>query len=238
MRNEIKILPYFLRHYETFADRIFVWEDQSDDGTREMLESHPKVTVLDPGHHGADDVHYVKNLWPQYKEISRGHADWVMCVDADEFVYHPNIIEVLEECDRINIKRIRCSGFLMYHAYFPTTNGQIYDEVKMGWVDDWCSKTIVFRPEVHMAWANGRHSPKCSKTYLSQTTGIKLLHFRCLGWDYTEERNKKNCKSMGMEYKNDRHHNLPKRDGFKKERGVIFDWIDGNKNNTINVLEV
>ncbi len=130
MRNEIKILPYFLRHYETFADRIFVWDDGSDDGTREILDAHPKVNVLPLNLGRADDVYFVNHLWPQYKEISRGYADWVMCVDADEFIYHPNLMEKLEELGSKGVKRICCRGFTMYHPKFPTTTGQIYDEIK------------------------------------------------------------------------------------------------------------
>jgi len=44
--------PVLLRHYETVAERIFVWDDQSDDGTTEMLKAHPLVTLLPLKHHG------------------------------------------------------------------------------------------------------------------------------------------------------------------------------------------
>lgn len=30
MRNEEDLLPYFLRHYETFADRIFIFDSKDN----------------------------------------------------------------------------------------------------------------------------------------------------------------------------------------------------------------
>src|SRR5512146_347163 len=155
MRNEIKILPYFLRHYETFAERIFVWDDHSTDGTREILEAHPKVTILPLNMDGADDVYYVRYLWPQYEEISRGYADWVLCVDADEFAYHPNIMQRLNELTARGDKRVRLEGYTVYHPVFPTTTGQIYDEIKVGWPDMWSRKTVLFTPDMHMTWKPG-----------------------------------------------------------------------------------
>lgn len=233
MRNEIRLLPYFLRHYESFANRIFVWEDQSDDGTREMLEAHPKVTVLDPGFHGANDELYIKKLWPQYRDISRGHADWCMCVDADEFVYHPDLVNKLGECLAQNKKRLRLSGFTMYTDAFPTTNGQIYDEIKYGWPDRWSKKTVVFTPDVHMIWTVGRHQCMHNSVHPTQKdTGISLLHFRYLGAEYFLSRHLKNFANMGVEYNPKKHFNLP--DG---SRGISTAWYEDNKHKVIRVVE-
>ena len=33
-RNEARLMPYLLRHYETFVDKLIFYNDQSDDGTR------------------------------------------------------------------------------------------------------------------------------------------------------------------------------------------------------------
>ena len=244
MRNEIKILPYFLRHYESFAERIFVWEDQSDDGTREMLSAHPKVTMLDPGYHGADDKYYVEQLWPQYRTISRGYADWVMCVDADEFIYHPDLVNFLVECEKKDFKRIRCEGYIMCHPTFPTTEGQIYDEVKYGWRDNSSNKTVVFMSDVHMSFTPGRH--QCIHNSVHPTRkfiGIKLLHFRCLGTDFMRDRNKRNCISMGIPYDEERRFWLPKGVGPEgqkpraRERGNIYKWFDRNVDYAERVVE-
>src|ERR1700722_20355846 len=43
--NERRMIEYFLRHYETFAERIVIYDDDSDDGTKEILLAHNKVEV-------------------------------------------------------------------------------------------------------------------------------------------------------------------------------------------------
>ena len=40
LRNERIILPYFLRHYGSFADCLVVYDDRSDDGSRELLDKY------------------------------------------------------------------------------------------------------------------------------------------------------------------------------------------------------
>ena len=47
VRNEEFLLPYFLRHYETFAYRIFICDDHTTDRTREIAKTHAKVSLLD-----------------------------------------------------------------------------------------------------------------------------------------------------------------------------------------------
>jgi glycosyltransferase involved in cell wall biosynthesis len=233
MRDEIAILPYFLRHYETFADRIFVWDDGSDDGTREILEAHPKVKLLPCNMDGADDVYYVKYLWNQYEEISRGHADWVICVDADEFVYHPDIIQRINELTKRGDKRVRLDGYTMYHPIFPITTGQIYDEIKVGWPDMWSRKTVLFTPDMHMTWKPGRHNCVSNRHVPTiMDSGINLLHFRYLGPEYFLERNRKNCGSMKVAFKEGQRHNLP--DG---SRGIPYVWYEENKNKVIRLIK-
>lgn len=233
MRNEIKIIPYFLRHYETFAERIFVWDDNSDDGTREILQSHPKVELLPINLGRIDDDYFVANLWPMYRRISRGYADWAIVVDADEFVYHPDIINKLEELDSLGVKRVLCYGFTMYHPTFPTTSGQIYDEVKLGVADKWSTKAILFNPEIQVHWTRGRHRSSHLKSGgITWDTGIHILHFRYLGWDYYMERTRRNLSYDNIDFYLERNGPMP--DGSKMPP---YEWFDKNKESFKNVVE-
>lgn len=187
--NDVKLLPYFLRHYESFANRIFVWDDGSDDGTREMLDSDPKVEVLPHNLGMCDDLYFVQYLWPQYVK-SRGYADWVICAESDEFVYHPNILEKLEELKSKGINKVCCQGFSMYHPEFPKTEGQIYEEAMFGSYEAKFSKTILFDPNIEIKWTVGRHH--CSgERFAAFDTGIVILHYRLLGHDYYIEKARK-----------------------------------------------
>jgi glycosyltransferase involved in cell wall biosynthesis len=188
--NEGKLLPYFLRHYETFADRIFAWDDGSDDGTVDILKSHPKVTIL-PHHIGRlDDLYFVRYLWPQYRIYSRGSADWVICAESDEFVYHEDILWKLGELGKRGFYRVFCNGYEMFHNRFPATNGQIYDEARFGLFSEKFSKPIVFSPSCDMKWKPGRHH--CSREKKSvRDTGIIILHYRLLGYDFYMDKMRK-----------------------------------------------
>jgi hypothetical protein len=202
--NEVDFLPYFLRYYEQFATRIFVWDDKSTDGTRELLKAHPKVTILELEKSGAFDVEYAKYLWTQYKNYSRGKADWVVLADVDEILYHPQVKTQLQAYLKWGVDMVHPVGYTMMHETFPTTKGQIFDEVKWGIRDRNMDKKAIFRPELDVEFVPGRHrlahlsiTPK-RDIKIRYRTGFRLLHYRYFGLDYFLARLKRNCERMGM----------------------------------------
>lgn len=231
MRNEIVLLPYFLRHYEQFAEKIYVFDDKSDDGTKELLEQHPLVTVL-PIEEKVTDEYIGSVLFTRYRSLSRRVADWVICVAGDEFVYHPKITEVLEQCKAEGKRKIKCSGFTMFSSHPPTTSGQIYDEIKRGLPCRFSNKTVVFDPELLMVWKLGTHSVRKNRRAPAWAdTGIKLLHYRFLGEEYYLSRCRKNAVDLSPKWNVKQHHRLS--DGG---RGAPFDWFV-EKEKTAPVVE-
>lgn len=227
MHNEAPILPYFLRHYDTIADRIFVYEDQSTDGTREMLQAHPKVTLLHVEKPGVDDAYWVNELWPIYKVLSRGQADWAIFVDADEFIFHPTLRSLLAERRTEGLQFLRAKGYAMLSDHFPTTTGQIYEELSKGVYDKPSSKWVIIDPAIHILFTAGRHrGPReiTPGTRMQVNTGIKLLHYRYLGHDYFVQRvlrnQQRHCYDR-IRRRTQRIHNLP--DGT---RGPLIQWYD------------
>ncbi|WP_052328585.1 glycosyltransferase family 2 protein, partial [Pseudomonas gingeri] len=90
VRNEELVLPDTLDHLSTFADYICVYEDASNDGTRELLKTCEKVVLIvenDQWQSGADN-----RLLSETRhrglllEMARRHFEfcWCMCCDADE----------------------------------------------------------------------------------------------------------------------------------------------------------
>lgn len=234
MLNEARILPYWLRHYEQYASRIFIWDGGSDDGTREMLESHPLVTVFDQTCVGLDD-HYFTTCFMHYQELSQ-QADWCLAIAADEFVYHPNLAQKLEFMKERHVTKVQLCGYSMYSDHFPTTTGQIYEEIQYGYRDIWSSKTVLFSPKSEMRWLPGLHV-EISGEKPTRDSRISLLHYRHLGSDYYLERTKRNYErwqvaGIDVEFDYNRPHNLP--DGT---RGNPYQWYPANVSRLVKVVE-
>ena len=239
MRNERILLPYYFRHYDQIASQYFIWDDNSDDGSREMLEAHPNVTIMPLEKHGINDPYWVQELWPQYKTLSRGIADWVIVVDVDEFVYMRAWDYQLRAYRGIGAV-LYCQGYSMVADTLPTTQGQIYDEFQRGLPDKWSNKWVVFDPAIDIQYQPGRHyTPHCGKgTMMERDSGLKLLHYRYLGAEFFEERDRRNVESynisegQGLVYDPNRRRNLA--DG---SRGVPLQWFASHKAQTVKVVE-
>ena len=74
--NEEKILPYFLAHYERFADQIIVYDNCSTDQSPQIIKSHPKATLVNYKTNGKlDDKTYLKiknHAWKNIPQIRIG----------------------------------------------------------------------------------------------------------------------------------------------------------------------
>lgn len=191
-RNEAVILPYFLRHYETFADRIFIFDQDSNDGTCAIAVACQKATLLPAGFTGLDEFLMNETYVSAYKKYSRGVADWAMCVDSDEFLYCENYDQALASAKVNGYGLLKTTGFEMVSRVFPTTSGQIYDEVKTGVRCDKYAKKVIFNPDLDVTFAYGRHRTFSAPDVIRKHVGFKLLHYRYLSEDYIHSRQAKN----------------------------------------------
>ncbi|MCE5199805.1 glycosyltransferase family 2 protein [bacterium] len=191
VHNEAQIMPYFLRHYASFADRIFVYDAGSDDGTREIVSSCPKAELIDWECDGVNDAVYMQLNNSAYIHHSRGVADWVIMADADEFIYHPAILEVLRHYQKTGTNLTVPQGYNMVSDVFPTTKGQIYEEVVRGCIHDPESKPCVFNPNLTMNFGAGKHDARPEPTNQVKRGPfgeLKLLHYAFLGLEFRQAR--------------------------------------------------
>jgi hypothetical protein len=191
-RNEERLMPYFLRHYAPWVERLTFFDGNSTDSTREIIAGYPNAIVENwPGEDALVDDVFMDFANERWKD-ARCHADYVIWVDADEFLYHPDMIGLLQRylAEGVNIPQVR--GFTMVSRSFPTTSGQIYDEVRTGFPDCAWDKKAIFRE--NMIWNVGRHSINHPALTIrsSSSVDIKLLHYRALGVDYVRDRHKRN----------------------------------------------
>jgi hypothetical protein len=135
--QEAKMIPYFMRHYNQYG-KVFLFEGHSTDGSKELAESLGATIIpIDTGNEIRDDIFtdLKNNYWKNSK------ADWVIMCDMDEFVYHPNFIEYLKTLECTIVYPL---WYEMFSDVFPTTQGQIYEEINMGAIT--ASKYCLFKP--------------------------------------------------------------------------------------------
>lgn len=193
------VLPYFLRHYETFADEISAFDDHSTDGTRELLKAHPKVILRDWDKESGINEDLFLAHWQEWYPKARGHFDWVMIPDPDEMLYHPKPLISLHQMAHSAIEVIRPVGFNMTGAGLPKDDGrQIWEISPMGVAAPVYSKPVIFRPHIKINWIRGKHDIENCRPVIAGDVGWKLLHYRYMGADYTRAKNAKNYARCGL----------------------------------------
>ena len=199
IRNEAKILPFWLQYYKRIADRIIVYDDQSDDKSREMLKEagvelrdYPG-TLLDDG-----EMAY---LYSQcYREDKS--ADFSILVDADEFVWGEKFFEELALAKKQGTHIIELPGYEMWSDSFPIYNGvPIVSQIKRGERASWWAnqgfKPCILSPHVEIGLGCGRHF-YYGALHQNSSRGIhlKLLHYRNLGYEYYHWHHMKNAERL------------------------------------------
>jgi len=186
--NEEVIIPYFLKHYKQFVNNLTVYNNESTDSSVQLLENAGVNIINFSTNNQTNEMKLVdirNNCWKNSK------ADWVIVCDIDEFVYHPNILNILENT---KATQIYPEGYEMMSENLPTTEGQIYNEIKMGYSTDnfdtniypgWkntYSKGCVFKPsEIEPNFGPGSHWCFPQGNFIPEkNSGIKLLHYKYL----------------------------------------------------------
>jgi len=204
------MLSYFLRHYSRFPrTKIIIYfdSDNSDNGP-ELCKAYPQVEVRTSPMDGPADLQRANWISKQVRE-AQGQTEWVLQVDADEFIWHPDLPQHLHRRRAEGHLLLRpLDGYVMYAEQFPATPGQIYDEVFMGMKDPGVGKPTLMDARVLVKWIAGRHQVVASSQPVFGDPEITWMHFRHLSPAYIESRNAKS-------YQRQDAINLAMRHGFQ-----------------------
>jgi len=177
--NEIRVLRFFFRHYDSLVDRFVMFDDGSTDGTLEYLRGKAKVEVRPfPRVHPDSFVFSQQALQDACWKESRGAANWVIvtCIPA--------------------------LGFQMVTRQFPHESEHLAIQRTWGAPDEEFNKLRIFDPEAvtvggHSSYIDGR-------CVLPERDELLLFHYKYLGTDYVRERDPSLGRRLGPTDK-DRH---------------------------------
>ena len=180
--NEAKMLPYFLRHYTQYGS-VTVFDNESTDDSVNVAKSWgANVFSFNSDKKYREDIltHLRNACWKESK------ADWIIIVDVDEFIYHRNLpLTLSRSYGTVIMPRM----FEMISDEFPTTDGQIYEEVNMG--VELRGKMCIFKPKdiINMNYEPGNHFARPEGNFqIDVKTEIVSLHYKFLSLEYVIKR--------------------------------------------------
>lgn len=188
--NEIDLLPFFLEHYRPFVDRFFLYDDGSDDGSAEYLAQQPDVDLRRFANEGASFVETAQHFYNHAWKESRGQADWVIVVNVDELLHHPEPRLALERAREKNVTLVPARGWDIVSAAFPTS-GPLVETTNRGVHSRLMCKTALFDPTAinEINYQPGRHHADPSgRVIWPRKPLFELLHYKYLGEDYLVRR--------------------------------------------------
>ena len=188
--NEEKFLPFYLKHYSSFADKIIIYDNESTDNTLKILKENPKVEIKTYKTNGKlNDFEYLKiknNAWKK----SRGKADWVIVCDIDELLYPAPKQDIKQTLQKTDKTIIQTEGYNMISELFPKLETPLLQQTK-GEYSEPFSKTIIFNPHKIVSI---KYYPGCH--YVESVIGkvkygyktFRLFHFKNMSLEYLLKR--------------------------------------------------
>lgn len=211
--NEEKILPFTLDHYSQFCEKIYVYDNMSTDGSDEIYKKYDNVIVKkwqtpDKKYNDVILAELKSNI---YKQSRKHKVDWVIVCDADEYLYHENLLDKLKEYQEKGVTMPKIDGHDMFSETFPKYDGELLTEkVKIGSETylPMC-KNIIFNPSVEVKYMPGAHANQTPNAVFSDDDELKLLHYKFLGKEYVQFRYNQLAKQLS---------------DFNKQHGLSRHW--------------
>ncbi len=172
IRNEAWILERFLRCAELWADHIVIADQNSDDGSREIARSHPKVMLIDNPSPGYDEGARQNLLLEAARTIPGPRV--LFALDADEMMtanwIGSTTWDALREAGPGTVLRLGWANVLpgAHSCWLPD-----YDSV-FGYVDDGAAHQ---GSQIH-----SQRLPVSEDAPVIRPETVKVLHYQYADW--------------------------------------------------------
>ncbi|MCL1915330.1 MAG: glycosyltransferase family 2 protein [Desulfovibrionaceae bacterium] len=222
--NEAFLAPFFLKHY-SYADKItLLYDSDTTDNTLEIVKTCHNVHVIPFQFPDMMDSGQKRDLLnAQYKQTQ---CDWVLCVDADEFVFYKtnenfcyDVNMFLAAHPKYDLFYVRL--YQVYrHAYDTDLDPDMYPVPQRRHGDPnvtegenaWYNKPILARKGLDMHWTVGCHKIEFSTSLTVSPVGLLGAHWAMADPAFAVERRVKNRKArqsknnLAKEWGNHNHH--------------------------------
>jgi glycosyltransferase involved in cell wall biosynthesis len=184
--NEANILPHLLKHYLSFCERVTILDNNSTDNSVEIINSFKDTEVIPwDSKNELNDALYIKlknHVW----KSSTGVADYVIVGDADEFLYHENIVDFLIKSKENGITIFRPKGYHMVadENFKLAKDDNLIELVRTGIRLPVLDKLMMFdcNKILNINYNFGCHNANPQgEIKLHQHDGLKMLHYKFLG---------------------------------------------------------
>lgn len=186
------MLDFFFRHYDGLVSRYFFYDDGSDDGTLDYLSRRSDVELCEKVERNPDS-YVLENLMVHERgwHRSRGEADWVIIVDIDEHIHHPDLPRYLNAQTEAGVTAIPALGMQMLSTSYPAPDLRLIDNLHRGAPWKQMSKLALIRPDEieTVGFTVGRHTaaPTGNLRYPDKDE-LLLAHYKYLGLEFTARR--------------------------------------------------
>ncbi len=183
--NERKLMPHFLNHYSTIADKIVIVEGNKEYDYAYLKYTYDfEVDIIE--REKLDDLELTdlrNNYWKKFKNS----FDYVIVVDIDEFLDITK--SALQSFKQDNITIPRIVGYQMVSYNFPKS----FSDVKTGYLDLLhLNKQVIFSTKlIDINYGVGCHicNPVGELNYSADV--YNLLHFKYVGFQLFKEKSMK-----------------------------------------------
>lgn len=174
--NEKELMPFVIKHYQKFCDKITVMDNWSTDGSDKLAESLG-CEVIKFGNKYFDDQQNMSiknNVW------KGSDADWVVCADFDEVLFHDykEMMFALEYFTLATI--IKTIGWQIMSEEMPKDD---LLEITNGYEFSNYAKNVIFNPKEikEINFNPGAHKCNPIGNVVWSDESLYVLHYKHIG---------------------------------------------------------